>query len=133
MFCKNCGKEIDDKAVVCIHCGVATDNLNGGNQSGGMNANQSGAPQKKLNVLALVGLIISAVGLIGFNYIFLAPSIAGLILSIIGIVKSKDYSAPGLAIASIIVSAIVFFIWLIIWIAIIGNLAFATVEMLSMI
>jgi len=24
MFCQNCGKEIDDKAVVCIHCGVAT-------------------------------------------------------------------------------------------------------------
>ena len=26
MFCKNCGQEIDDKAVVCIHCGCATDN-----------------------------------------------------------------------------------------------------------
>lgn len=24
MFCKNCGKEIDDKAAVCIYCGVAT-------------------------------------------------------------------------------------------------------------
>lgn len=24
MYCRNCGKEIDDKAVVCIHCGVAT-------------------------------------------------------------------------------------------------------------
>ena len=21
-FCKNCGKEIDDKAVICPHCGV---------------------------------------------------------------------------------------------------------------
>lgn len=26
MFCSNCGKEIDDKAVVCIHCGCATQN-----------------------------------------------------------------------------------------------------------
>ncbi len=26
MFCKNCGKEIDDKATVCIHCGVPTAN-----------------------------------------------------------------------------------------------------------
>lgn len=26
MYCKNCGKEIDDKAVVCVHCGVATGN-----------------------------------------------------------------------------------------------------------
>ena len=22
MYCNNCGKEIDDKAFVCIHCGV---------------------------------------------------------------------------------------------------------------
>jgi len=25
-FCSECGKEINDKAVVCIHCGVATKN-----------------------------------------------------------------------------------------------------------
>jgi len=25
MFCKNCGKEIDDKAYICPHCGVKTD------------------------------------------------------------------------------------------------------------
>jgi hypothetical protein len=24
MFCNNCGKQIDDNAVVCIHCGVPT-------------------------------------------------------------------------------------------------------------
>lgn len=24
MYCQNCGKEIDDKAVVCVHCGVET-------------------------------------------------------------------------------------------------------------
>lgn len=23
MYCRNCGQQIDDKAVVCIHCGVA--------------------------------------------------------------------------------------------------------------
>lgn len=26
MFCSNCGKEIDDKAVICIYCGCATKN-----------------------------------------------------------------------------------------------------------
>ena len=26
MFCSNCGKEIDEKAVICIHCGCATHN-----------------------------------------------------------------------------------------------------------
>ena len=25
MFCKNCGKEIDDNAYVCPHCGVKID------------------------------------------------------------------------------------------------------------
>ena len=28
MFCKNCGSQIDDNAVVCPHCGVATNNFN---------------------------------------------------------------------------------------------------------
>lgn len=26
MFCKNCGKEIHDEAVICVHCGVSTGN-----------------------------------------------------------------------------------------------------------
>lgn len=24
MFCRNCGKEVNDNAVVCVHCGAAT-------------------------------------------------------------------------------------------------------------
>ncbi|MCM1578020.1 MAG: hypothetical protein NC078_04395 [Ruminococcus sp.] len=24
MYCKNCGKEIHDEAVMCVHCGVPT-------------------------------------------------------------------------------------------------------------
>ena len=28
MFCKNCGKEIDDNAYVCPHCGVKVDGSN---------------------------------------------------------------------------------------------------------
>ena len=27
MFCHKCGKEIDDEAVVCVHCGCATGNF----------------------------------------------------------------------------------------------------------
>lgn len=26
MFCEKCGKEIDDEAVICVHCGCATVN-----------------------------------------------------------------------------------------------------------
>lgn len=28
MYCKNCGKEIDNKAVICVHCGVPTGEKN---------------------------------------------------------------------------------------------------------
>ncbi len=28
MFCKNCGQQLDDNAVVCPHCGCPTDNFN---------------------------------------------------------------------------------------------------------
>ena len=35
MYCKNCGNEIDDKAVICPNCGVATDNnLSSSNDTG---------------------------------------------------------------------------------------------------
>lgn len=27
MFCKQCGKEIPNAAVICVHCGVGTDNF----------------------------------------------------------------------------------------------------------
>ena len=27
MFCSKCGKEINNEAVVCVHCGCATSNL----------------------------------------------------------------------------------------------------------
>ena len=28
MFCTGCGREIDDNAVICVHCGIATNNTN---------------------------------------------------------------------------------------------------------
>lgn len=28
MFCSNCGKEIDNKTIMCIHCGCAINNNN---------------------------------------------------------------------------------------------------------
>ena len=26
MYCKDCGKEIDDKTAICVHCGAPTGN-----------------------------------------------------------------------------------------------------------
>lgn len=77
MFCKNCGKEIDDNAAICVGCGVATKNNSDGEQSwvtalllvlffGGFGAhrfytghNISGTLQLLLSITG-IGLIISA-------------------------------------------------------------------------
>ena len=82
MFCKNCGREIDDKAIICPHCGVEA---------------RGGSCVTQGNIIAIVGFILS---------FFIA--LAGLICSIIGYKKSKNEGAPygGLALAGIIISAI---------------------------
>ena len=116
MFCKNCGKEISDSAVVCPNCGVATDNM-----LQATSAITTGQP-KSANGFAIAGLVLGLVGLFGGNYAFLIPGLIGLILSIVGMVKSKQYAAPGLALAALIVSIITFLIWLIIFIAAFGIL-----------
>lgn len=58
MFCKNRGKEIDDKAVICPNCGVPTDNA-ATNTTG---TNPADAPNSGFAVLSflfpLIGLIL---------------------------------------------------------------------------
>lgn len=83
MFCKNCGKEIDDRAVVCPNCGVQVGTV---------------APtENKTNVLAIVGFIFA----------FIMP-IVGLICSIIGRNKAPECggNGKGLATAGIVISVV---------------------------
>ena len=54
MYCKNCGNEIDDKAVICPNCGVATDN----NQSSSNDTGSIG--------WGILGCCIPVVGLVLF-------------------------------------------------------------------
>lgn len=84
MYCDNCGREIDDRAVICPHCGVEV-------------GKRGYQPAKQGNTLAIVGFVLS---------FFIA--IAGLICSILGYKKSKNEDAPygGLALAGIIMSAV---------------------------
>ena len=54
MFCKNCGKEIDDNAVICVHCGVAT-----GVNNTVVNDEHASTALKVVSILfPLVGLIL---------------------------------------------------------------------------
>ena len=84
MYCRNCGEQIDDQAVICPHCGVPTHHMN----------QQTGS---KTNTLAVVGFILS---------FFVA--LAGLICSIIGRKQclERNEGGAGLALAGIIISAI---------------------------
>ena len=100
MFCKNCGKEIDDKATVCVHCGVPTANAQ---------PQQVVVTSAPSNGFAIAGLVCSF-------FSFLA--VVGLILSIVGLRKSKtpefNGKGKGLAIAGIVISCITLFYWIII-------------------
>ncbi len=111
MYCSNCGNEIHDNAVVCIHCGCAVKS----------NAPEAPAqPKQQYNALAIVGFVMA----------FFMP-LAGLICSIIGYKRAdRDFGGAqkGLALAGTIISAItvavttaivlwIFISWLILWIA----------------
>ena len=52
MFCRKCGKEIMDEAVICIHCGCSTKDT----PASGEDAPNAG--------IALLGFLIPIVGLI---------------------------------------------------------------------
>lgn len=110
MYCSNCGNEIHENAVVCIHCGCAVKNTS--------TPQETATPKQQYNVLAIVGFIMA----------FFMP-LAGLICSIIGYKRAdRDFNGAqkGLALAGTIISAIalaiiaavliwIFVTWLIVW------------------
>lgn len=87
MYCSNCGKQIDDRAIACPYCGVATANYTANNYN----------KINKTNSVAIIGFIFS---------FFI--SIVGLICSAVGYSKANelDGKGKGLAIAGIIISII---------------------------
>lgn len=73
MYCYNCGKKIDDKAVVCVHCGVETKNMksstdkniviNNSASSSSAATNTSTKRKKKYNLLIDLIMICVTCGL----------------------------------------------------------------------
>ena len=57
MYCKNCGKEVNDNAVVCIHCGAAIAKEKGYDCS-----NLTG--ESKTGMGVLLGIFLGIIGLI---------------------------------------------------------------------
>lgn len=103
-YCKNCGAELADDAVVCTGCGTQL--------------TEEQQPLKK-NVMAIVGFVLSLVAL--FVNLYAIPAVVGLVLSIVGLVQIKKggYMNKKLAIAGIVLSAIAIF-WDIMYYAFIG-------------
>lgn len=84
MFCKNCGNQLNDEAVVCPHCGVQVGKVKSASNDG--------------NDIALVGLIL----------FFLGMCVIGLVCSVIGYkqtVKSGSEN-KGVAVAGIVLNSL---------------------------
>ncbi len=98
MYCKNCGKEIDDNAYVCPHCGVKVEKQTTGDDSG-----------SKVG-WGILSFLIPLVGLILFcmwkNDKPATAKVCGscaLVSFILGIVSSVIYSVlVGVALAGVI-------------------------------
>lgn len=87
MYCQKCGKEIDDEAIVCPHCGVATKNMHSqepaqvviNNTNTNTNANSVGGPlvSPKSKTVALILCILF--GYLGFHRFYVGKTGTGII------------------------------------------------------
>jgi Predicted membrane protein len=60
MFCRNCGKQIEDVAVACQYCGTATGNTAAPGPQG---PQQTAYPQKSRMVAGLLQLFLGGLGI----------------------------------------------------------------------
>lgn len=106
MFCKNCGKQIDDNSVVCPYCGAETKSQATAQQPQYQQPQyqqpqyqqpqyQQQYSEKRSNSYAIAGFVLA--------FFF---ALLGLIFSIIGLRKVDECggSGKGLAIAGIVLS-----------------------------
>lgn len=73
MYCKNCGKEIDDNAVVCVNCGCAVKDIQTANASQG----------KSWVTTLLLCFFLGSLGIHRFYTGHIASGIAQLIMTIV--------------------------------------------------
>ncbi len=105
MYCKYCGHQLDEKAIVCPHCGILTHEESvpkspaspAPQPQAQPNPQPQSVPQKSMNVLAIVGFVLS-----------FFCSLAGLICSAIAMkqLKTSGESGKGFAVAGVVISSV---------------------------
>ena len=101
MFCTACGKEINDKAVVCVHCGAGT----------GPALRAASGPDPLMRMvlpLGRSGLAIAA-GYLGLFSVLLVPAPLSLLFGVLAvkdIKKHKGKLGMGRAVFGIVMGAV---------------------------
>lgn len=110
-YCTHCGAELMDDAVICPKCGCWA--------STGVASMQQKA---KLNACALVGFILSLVGVVLFFVDFMGLlELAGMIVSIVGLVqigRNTEQRGKAFAITGVSVGACLFVFGVMYWITV---------------
>lgn len=96
MYCKNCGQEIDEKAVICPHCGVAVKE----------DVNENDV-KKSTNWFGVVGFVTSLISLFCGLEAGIVVAIIGLIFSSIGLGIRRKHSLNGFAVAGLVICIVV--------------------------
>lgn len=98
IFCKECGKEMSDKADKCPNCGCPTREVN-----------QSDAIGKKRREKSIIGLIGFVISFFGFIFSIADFVLVGVIAIIVAIVSlSKKERKKWMAISAIVISVVGF-------------------------
>ena len=75
MFCRKCGKEIDDEAVICVHCGVSTHQT----------TKKIDDPLAKSKIVAgLLGIFLGSLGVHNFYLGYTKKAVTQLLLTVVG-------------------------------------------------
>ena len=104
MYCKNCGKEIDDRAAICPHCGVPV---------------QTASQQPSTPGLCIAGFVLAILS-VWFGVLVCIPPVLAIVLSSRGIRKAKENgSRSNLGTAGLVIGIITTVFWGIVYLMLI--------------